>query len=169
VQLIDATRHFQKMKKSLGNKRNELSEEHIREITRLYADGRHNATSRFRSNGEEIERVCSKVFDNRDFGYLKLTIERPLRLNFQASPERIARLKDQTAFANLAESKKRKDKGAIAVEEAAGRELQDEIIGAIGFLNPERLYKNRDEFRAHLDMALKNAGLKASDPRQLCT
>jgi type I restriction enzyme M protein len=92
VQLIDASRHFQKMKKSLGNKRNELSEEHIKEIARLYAEFRHDAKSRFRSNSEELERVCSKIFDDRNFGYLKLTIERPLRLNFQASPERIARL-----------------------------------------------------------------------------
>ena len=90
-----ARRFFQKMKKSLGNKRNELSEEQIQEITRLYAEAGHDARSQFKSNGEEMERVCSKIFDNRDFGYLKLTIERPLRLNFQASPERIERLKDQ--------------------------------------------------------------------------
>jgi type I restriction enzyme M protein len=164
VLLIDATRHFQKMKKSLGNKRNELSEEHIREITRLYAEARHDARSKFRSNGEEIERVCSKVFDNRDFGYLKLTIERPLRLNFQASPERIARLKDQTAFANLAESKKRKDKGTIAAEEAEGQQLQEEIVLALGHLDGDILYKNRDDFETDLDKVLKGAGLKIAAP-----
>jgi type I restriction enzyme M protein len=42
VQLIDGTRHFQKMKKSLGNKRNELSPEHIAELVRLYGDFEHN-------------------------------------------------------------------------------------------------------------------------------
>jgi type I restriction enzyme M protein len=152
------------MKKSLGNKRNELSEEHIREITRLYAEARHDARSKFKSNGEEIERVCSKVFDNRDFGYLKLTIERPLRLNFQASPERIARLKDQTAFANLAESKKRKDKGTIAAEEAEGRQLQEEIVLALGHLDGDILYKNRDDFETDLDEVLKGAGLKVAAP-----
>jgi type I restriction enzyme M protein len=164
VQLIDATRHFQKMKKSLGNKRNELSEDHIREITRLYAEGRHDATSRFRSNGEEIERVCSKVFDNRDFGYLKLTIERPLRLNFQASIERVARLKDQTAFANLAESKKRKDSGVIAEEEAAGRQLQENIIDALGYLDPDEIHKNRDIFKSRLNDVLDQAGVNVSRP-----
>jgi type I restriction enzyme M protein len=162
VQLIDATRHFQKMKKSLGNKRNELSEEHIREITRLYAEARHEARSRFRSNGEEIERVCSKLFDNRDFGYLKLTIERPLRLNFQASPERIARLWEQTAFANLAESKKRKDKDAIAEEEAAGRELQEDIVRALGRLHPDERHTNRDAFKSFLDHVLEEADVKVS-------
>ena len=164
VQLIDATRHFQKMKKSLGNKRNELSEEHIKEITRLYADARHDATSRFRSNGEEIERVCSKVFDNRAFGYLKLTIERPLRLNFRASPERIARLKDQTAFANLGESKKRKDKAAIGEEEAEGRRLQEAIVNALYGLDPDDLYRNRDAFKSCLDNVLEEAGVRVSGP-----
>jgi type I restriction enzyme M protein len=164
VQLIDATRHFQKMKKSLGNKRNELSEDHIREITRLYANAGHDAMSKFRSNGEEIERVCSKIFDNRDFGYLKLTIERPLRLNFQASPERIARLKDQTAFANLAESKKRKDKDVIAEEEAEGRQLQEAIINALYGVNPDELYKNRNAFKSWLDNALEEPGVRVSGP-----
>src|SRR6266446_1971734 len=131
VQLIDATRHFQKMKKSLGNKRNELSEEHIKEITRLYAEARHDARSKLKSNGEEVERVCSKVFDNREFGYLKLTIERPLRLNFQASIDRISRLQYESAFVALVGSKKRKDKGAIAEEEEEGRALQEAIINAL--------------------------------------
>jgi type I restriction enzyme M protein len=164
VQLIDATRHFQKMKKSLGNKRNELSEEHIKEITRLYAAGRHNAKSRFRSNGEEVGRVCSKVFDNREFGYLKLTIERPLRLNFRASGERIERLKKHPTFVGLAESKKRKDRGAVAKEEAAGRQLQEEIIRALGRLDPGEVYKNRDIFESDLDKALDREGVKVSAP-----
>ena len=131
VQLIDGTCHFQKMKKSLGNKRNELSEDHINELTRLYAEFRHDAKSIFGSNGEKIERVCSKVFDNRDFGYLKLTVERPLRLNFQASPERIERLRGYAAFSGLAESKKRTDKRAIKAEVEAGQELQENIICAL--------------------------------------
>jgi hypothetical protein len=46
----------------------------------------------------------SKVFDNADFGFRQITVERPLRLNFQASPERIERLRDVSAFQNLARS-----------------------------------------------------------------
>lgn len=45
VQLLDGTRHFKKMDKSLGNKRNELSEEHIKELVRLYAEHEHDAIS----------------------------------------------------------------------------------------------------------------------------
>jgi type I restriction enzyme M protein len=87
VQLINAVDLYRKMRKSLNNKRNELGDEHIAEITRLY--------------GEFAEGERSKVFDNADFGYRQITVERPLRLNFQASPERIARLRETTAFQNL--------------------------------------------------------------------
>jgi type I restriction enzyme M protein len=71
--------------------------------------------------------VVSRVFENREFGFLKVTVERPLRLNLEASKERIAKLDDQSAFANLAVSKKLKDKAAIAREEAEGRKTQEAI------------------------------------------
>lgn len=64
VQLINAVNSFKKMSKSLGSKRNELSEEHIHEITKWYGDFEENET-------------C-KIFDNSDFGYSKVTVERPL-------------------------------------------------------------------------------------------
>ena len=57
------------------------------------------------------------MFDNDDFGFRKITVERPLRLNFQASPERIARLEDETAFQNLAKSRKKGERGQKEVEE----------------------------------------------------
>ena len=65
VQLINAVAFFKKMSKSLGDKRNELSEAHIREITQLY--------------GDFAEGPYCKIFDNEDFGYSKVTVERPLR------------------------------------------------------------------------------------------
>jgi len=164
VQLIDATRHFQKMKKSLGNKRNELSEEHIAEITRLYARFRHDDTSKVAIDGKTQKRVCSKIFDNREFGYLKLTVERPLRLNFRASPERIARLHDETAFQNLAESKKRKDSKAHAAEVAEGKKLQAQIIAVLQRLDASILYKDREAFAKVLKDALADAGVKVKTP-----
>ena len=84
VQLINAVNLYRKMRKSLNNKRNEIDAEHIDEITRLY--------------GEFVEGEISKVFDVADFGYRKVTVERPLRLNFRASPERIERLREVTAL-----------------------------------------------------------------------
>jgi type I restriction enzyme M protein len=70
VQLIDASSFWQKMRKSLGSKRKELSPEHIAEITRLFG------------NFEEAEqdgKPISRIFRNEDFGYRTITVERPLR------------------------------------------------------------------------------------------
>jgi type I restriction enzyme M protein len=65
VQLINAVDFFKKMSKSLGDKRNELSDQHIADITKLYGDF-------------EASEYC-KIFDNTDFGYSKVTVERPAR------------------------------------------------------------------------------------------
>lgn len=65
VQLINAVDFSKKMGKSLGDKRNELSPDHITEITKVY--------------GEFLQTEISKIFDNRDFGYSKVTVERPER------------------------------------------------------------------------------------------
>jgi len=160
VQLIDATKHFQKMKKSLGNKRNELSEEHISEITRLYAENKSNAISKVKIDGATEDRVCSKIFKNTDFGYIKVTVERPLRLNFLVIDERIERLKLENAFIELAESKKKKDKKKILEEEQEGTEQQKGIIDALIKMKSNKLYKNRDEFVKVLDKNIKDNGLK---------
>jgi type I restriction enzyme M protein len=70
VQLIDASAFWQKMRKSLGSKRKELSDEHIAEITRLF--GQFIEAS---SAGKPI----SRIFKNEAFGYRTITVERPLR------------------------------------------------------------------------------------------
>lgn len=164
VQLIDATKHYKKMKKSLGNKRNELSDEpnnnHINEITRLYADFKQNDKSKFLSNGEPQEAICSKIFKNQDFGYLKITVERPLKLNFQASPERIERLKNETAFEKLSTSQKRKDEKAIKAEQEEGEIQQALILSILNKMDGKKLYKNRDEFEKALNSAFKKTDEK---------
>lgn len=66
VQLINANGLFEKRRKALGNKRNDIPESAIEEITRLYGNFR--------------ETEISKIFDNEDFGYTKITVERPLRM-----------------------------------------------------------------------------------------
>lgn len=79
VQLIDASNLYQKLRKNLGEKNCEFTAEHIQQITQLYLSLADDGVS--------------KVFDNRDFGYYKVTVERPLRLAAQFSPERIATLR----------------------------------------------------------------------------
>ena len=70
VQLIDASGFWQKMRKSLGSKRKELSPEHIEEITRLFGEGKEST-----KDGVPI----SRIFKNEDFGYSTITVERPER------------------------------------------------------------------------------------------
>jgi hypothetical protein len=64
-----------------------------------------------RIHGEFAEGPRSKIFANEDFGYRKVTVERPLRLSFRASPERIARLEDDRTFQALATSRKKGESG----------------------------------------------------------
>lgn len=160
VQLIDGTRHFKKMDKSLGNKRNELSDEHIRELVHLYANYEHDGTCEVLIAGKPQRRICSKVLDNRQFGFLKITVERPLRLNFQTSSERIVLLDQQAGFINLATSKKRKNDAAYRKDIEEGLELQAAIKTALEEMDAERLYRSRSEFEEDL-----KAGFKAADIR----
>lgn len=164
VQLLDGTRHFQKMKKSLGNKRNELGKEHIRELVRLYGEHQHNATSEVMIDGKVDTRTCSKIFDNQEFGFLKMTVERPLRLNFQASSERIDRLAEERAFQNLATSKKRKDEKTVAAEIAAGEQEQQAILQVLESLDGAVLYRSRPKFLKVIDAAFKKAGITLAAP-----
>lgn len=70
VQLIDASAMWQKMRKSLGSKRKELSDEHIDEIVRLFGQF---------ADAQQDGKPISRIFDNRDFGYRTITVERPER------------------------------------------------------------------------------------------
>src|SRR5439155_24253053 len=103
----------------------------------------------------------SRIFPTTHFGLRKITVERPLRLNSQASPERIARLDDEKGFQALAQSKK---KGAAgAKEQAEGRALQQAIREFLGAL-PGTLVRDRDEFEGLRDAAAKNAGVRLPAP-----
>jgi type I restriction enzyme M protein len=167
VQLIDGTRFFERMTKSLNNKRNEITEDQIRELTRIYGKYRDGETAKVvidHKTGEEEKRVVSRIFNNHDFGFLKVTVERPLRLSFEATAERIAKLDDQSAFANLATSKKRKHDKAAAREIAEGHKQQDVIRKILVRLEAKGRYMDREAFDADLTRAAKRAGLKLAPP-----
>jgi type I restriction enzyme M protein len=92
VQLIDAGLLFRKLRKNLGNKNCEFAPEHIREIVSVYE--KMQAVDRvISSETKEEQGIASQLFDNTDFGYYKVTIERPKRLKAQFTPERIAELR----------------------------------------------------------------------------
>ena len=138
VQLIDASseRFWAPLRKSLGKKRREIPEEARHDIVRLYADF---------LNGESGEDDVSKIFDKSDFGFREIRIERPLRLNFQVTDERLARLDTEKAFVKLDEDE------------------QAEIVSVLQSL-PNDLFTNRATFDKSLVAALKAHDLKLSSP-----
>ncbi|HVY46464.1 MAG TPA: class I SAM-dependent DNA methyltransferase, partial [Minicystis sp.] len=147
VQLIHAVDQFQKMRKGLGDKRKELGKDHIDAIVRAHGDFKESKTS--------------KIFATTDFGYRRIVVERPLKLSFAATPERIALLKDESGFAGLAKSKKKGDAGAK--ESAAGEALQAAIVRVLESMGPE-VVPSRKAFDERLRKAFAKAKLDVPAP-----
>lgn len=198
VQLIDARNHWVQMEKSLGNKRRRIGDpsddkpkdpDHIADITSLYGQYQNDASrwALFDKDGKVValtgsapataapegqswkQLVASKIFDNEDFGYHKITVERPLRLNFHATPERIARLETETAFRNLASSAK-KDEAARLIDIEEGEQRQQiirDLLAEYARRHPEMI-KDRKAFLnalkpvdREMDVRLSSVELKA--------
>ena len=168
VQLIDGRQFFVKMRKSLGKKRNELSPEQIEDLTHIHGNFEDGET-RLITDEDPVthdsrtrSRVVSKVFANEDFGYRKVTIERPLRLNFAVTGERIARIGDQRAFQNLAKSNKRPGP-ARDDEVAEGRARQEAILNLLRSFADQmggEVVRDREVFVDVLRDAEAAAGIK---------
>ncbi|MET3351502.1 UNVERIFIED_ORG: type I restriction enzyme M protein [Arthrobacter sp. UYEF1] len=135
VQLIDGSQFFQKMRKSLGSKRKELGQADIDRIVKLY--GAY----------DDADSEYSKVFKIADFGYQTITVERPLRINFAVTEDRVASALASKGLAKLNEG-----------ETSAVRT-------ALSELNPEYVWTNRDGFTADIRTALKNSGTSLSAPQ----
>jgi type I restriction enzyme M protein len=88
VQLIDARDLWEPMPKSLGNKRRRLSEDHIQQVLNLWTG--------FDAVDERVQ-----VHENREFGYRRIAVERPLRLTYRAGQGAVERLQDQPVFNKL--------------------------------------------------------------------
>ena len=159
VQLIDASSQafWMLMRKNMGAKRREIPPEKARDILELLAGFKDGDTRRASKDGEEEAITVSRIFPTTNFGFRKITVERPLRLNFQASPERIARLDEEKGFQGLVQSKKKGAAGAR--EEAQGRELQEALKQLLNGL-PATLVKDRNEFEHVLDGAATLTGIK---------
>ncbi|MGJ0484425.1 MAG: type I restriction-modification system subunit M, partial [Methylomicrobium sp.] len=194
VQLINATEFAWKMKKSLGNKRKKIGEgedgealgsrpsplatipggepDHIAAITTIYAGFGHDERKTLKDIQSNIDPgrdqskavIVSKVFHNQDFGYFKITVERPLRLNFAVTDERIGNVRQSTYFETLAISQKRKNKGEIAEEILAGRQAQQEILRILDGMKPAfadgEPVKDRALFEKQLAKAFKDSDVK---------
>lgn len=168
VQLIDAREFYKKMDKSLGNKRKFIPDgdkntnDYISAITRLYDNFAHDEVTTVINDNTTFTGIVSKIFDNADFGYSKITIERPLRLNFCANNERIEKIKENNAFISLAVSKK-KNPADILKDEAEGTARQNallEFLIEFGKFSGEVLYKDRKIFLLELRMFDKQKNIK---------
>jgi type I restriction enzyme M protein len=138
VQLIDASgeRFWQSMRKSLGSKRREITDQAREEIVKIY----HELL-----NGEAGWGEFSKIFSTTEFGYREIRIERPLKLNFECSEERLELLRQEKAFIKLSDAE------------------QKELLQALAKL-PKKQFKNRDLFEKELKKALKTLSFKLSVP-----
>lgn len=133
VQLIDATDRASKMRKSLGSKRQFVSESDQDEIVRMYGDFQ--------------ETQKSKIFPIEAFGYRRITVERPLQLNFQTSEERIERIRDEKAIQKM------------------DQEDQDKVLAACRALDAETVYRNRKQFQKALKTSLTDHQVYLSAPQ----
>jgi type I restriction enzyme M protein len=178
VQLINGTDFAWKMKKSLGDKRKRIGDgtdgtpDHIAALTRLYADFVDNARmtvaqihTNIDPNRDQTKSLpVSKVFSNSDFGYLKIVVERPLRLNFAVTDERVRRFEGSVAFLNLAISRKRKDRKKINEEVLEGEVAQRAVLEVLEGMKPafrkSKVVTDRALFESQLDAAFKDAGIE---------
>ncbi|MGP5588133.1 type I restriction-modification system subunit M [Glutamicibacter ardleyensis] len=133
VQLVDGSKLFRKMRKGLGSKRNELSPEDIQAIVKLYGD--FTVTDQ------------SKIFDTTDFFYRTITVERPLKLNFATTTERI----DIALVSKLL--------GKITADALA------DLRTALESMDATVLWKNRDNFTKSLKKTLKATRVELSTPQ----
>ncbi|WP_439681529.1 N-6 DNA methylase [Embleya sp. MST-111070] len=93
VVLLDGRGHWRKMRRPLGDKRKELGEDHISELTRLYAEAPAIPSAPVQGTVTGPGKAGKvKVFRNVDFGYQRVTVERPLRLHFEAGEAALAKL-----------------------------------------------------------------------------
>ena len=132
VQLIDGSQHYAKMRKSLGSKRQYITEDQISELVHLYGSFEHTAQS--------------KIFPIDAFGYRRITVERPLRLNFQTSAERLSKVLDEKTLQKLDST------------------AQQQLIVALQTMDVSVLHRNRDRFTKLLKKTLTAQSLSLSAP-----
>jgi type I restriction enzyme M protein len=118
VQLVDAREYFVKMRKSLGEKRKEISQAQIDEITRLYGDF------------EEGERV--RIFPNETFGFLRITIERPLRLRWEVTDDTIVAVLAAKAVQKQRENVQQLLRELLAGYQEAAFATEKELVKLLG-------------------------------------
>ncbi|MFE0801837.1 N-6 DNA methylase [Streptomyces sp. NPDC058812] len=94
VALVDARDQWEKMRKSFGEKRKQINDEQIKHITEMYVDALKGEGDENRPDHAKV-----KVFETRDFGYHRITVERPLKLRFEITEDTLSALENAKALA----------------------------------------------------------------------
>ncbi len=153
IQLIDASGFFNKLRKSLGNKKNEISAENRQEITKLYADFAENE-------------YC-KIYKNEEFIYREYTVMQPLQRSYAVTEERIEAMLSKGCLSSLYDQAKADE--LENMEELAGKDLKklesfrnnkpvyEAILAALKEAESERVYDSPKEFLPVLEKALAKA------------
>jgi len=164
IQLVDARNFWTPLRTNMGQKRREIGVDAIADIVKIFGDFRDGETRDFPSRPAY---VVSKIFDNEDFGYRKITVERPLKLNFRLSPERIGRLEQESGFRKIAESKKKQETARRReIKEGQARQKQiRRLLAAFAGSRGRKLYQDRKVFLADLRKVAsqKNCRLSAAE------
>jgi len=147
VALVDAREMYVKMRKSLGNKRREITTEQIAEITRMYADALALAA-------EGNAKV--KVFNTTDFGYQRITVERPLRLRFEVTEDTIATFMESKPYRALGMPAKGAGDPIDALH--AAEQEQASVLAVLRSLLGTSM-TNRKDFTAVLTQTFVSAGV----------
>lgn len=154
VQLINAIhpRFYSKLRKSLGKKQVEVSEDGAQLITYIYEEFKPHSME-IEEDGKKRTVDVSRIFDVADFKYNKVTVERPLRLAFEITDDRIKAMKEHSKFRELVTSKK-KDKAAAEADIKKGQARQAEIVAAVETLKANGRIADDAEFFKLLEGAL---------------
>ena len=153
IQLIDASGFYNKLRKALGNKKNEISPENRSEITKLYADFAENE-------------YC-KIYKNEEFIYREYTVMQPLQRSYAITGERIETMLSKGSLSSLYDQAKVDE--LENMEELSGKDLKklenyqnnqpvyEAIIAALQSVASERIYYSLKAFMPVLTNALTNA------------
>jgi type I restriction enzyme M protein len=143
VQLIDARKIRTQLRRNLGSKRFEISEDNAKEILKLYSEFK--------------EGTRSKIFPTTEFAYREITIQRPLRLKFEINEESIKRLKEHKDFINDRPSKKSGEAGEL--ENQQWIQLREAIYEILESMRGEK-YMSRVKFLQKLEEEASKRNIK---------
>ena len=168
IHLIDGRQFFTKMRRSLGKKRNELSPEQVDDLTRIHGNFLDGETRDLTDEDPVTHeprtrpRAVSRIFAKEDFGYQKVTVERPLRLNFAATPERIARIEELKGFQNMAHSRKAQSpaRDAQITEGLARQERIRDLLRLLSDTTDGEVVRDRERFKSIIRDIASDAELR---------